>query len=107
MDGYIFLLSASARIKEQLKGEVRKTSPFFFLYREVDVFIRVAIIFYKAQFFESPKTCTSSSPGEFHPQALTDRYVTVSRHTAPASIHLETSRSQAYPEKSGSSQLTG
>ena len=37
----------------------------------------------------------SSSPGEFHPQALTDRYVTVSRHTAPASIPLETSRSQA------------
>jgi len=49
----------------------------------------------------------SSSPGEFHPQALTDRYVTVSCHTAPASIYLETSRSQAYPEKSGSSQLTG
>ncbi len=37
----------------------------------------------------------SSSPGEFHPQALTERYVTVSRHTAPANLALETSRSQA------------
>ena len=37
----------------------------------------------------------SSSPGEFHPQALTERYVTVSCHTAPANLALETSRSQA------------
>jgi hypothetical protein len=41
----------------------------------------------------------SSSPGEFHPQALTDRYVTVSRHTAPACLPLESSRSQAYAIK--------
>ena len=41
----------------------------------------------------------SSSPGEFHPQALTDRYVTVSRHTAPASLPLESSRSQAYAKE--------
>jgi hypothetical protein len=41
----------------------------------------------------------SSSPGEFHPQALTHRYVTVSRHTAPASLPLESSRSQAYAKE--------
>jgi hypothetical protein len=29
-----------------------------------------------------------SSPGEFHPQALTDPYVTVSRHTARAILPL-------------------
>ncbi len=34
-----------------------------------------------------------------HPQALTDRYVTVARHTAPASLPLESSRSQAYTNK--------
>jgi len=34
-----------------------------------------------------------------HPQALTDRYVTVARHTAPASLPLEPSRSQAYTNK--------
>ena len=37
----------------------------------------------------------SSSPEEFHLQALTERYVTVSCHTAPANLALETSRSQA------------
>jgi len=41
----------------------------------------------------------SSSPGKFHPQALTDRYVTVSRHTAPARLPLESSRSQAYAKE--------
>ena len=41
----------------------------------------------------------SSSPGEFHPQALSERYVTVSRHTAPVSHMLETSRSQADIER--------
>jgi hypothetical protein len=44
-------------------------------------------------------TFESISPGEFHPQALTDRYVTVSRHTAPVSNMLETSRSQADIER--------
>jgi len=37
----------------------------------------------------------SGSPGESHPQAPTERYVTVSCHTAHASRSLETSRSQA------------
>jgi hypothetical protein len=48
-------------------------------------------------------TGESSSPGESHPQALTERYVTVSRHTAPASHSLETSRFRAYAKESGSS----
>jgi len=45
------------------------------------------------------ENCESSSPGEFHPQALSERYVTVSRHTAPVSHMLETSRSQADIER--------
>ena len=40
-----------------------------------------------------------SSAGESHPHALSERHVTVSRHTAPASLSLETSRSQAYAER--------
>ena len=41
----------------------------------------------------------SGSAGESHPHAPTDRYVTVSRHTAPASLPLESSRSQAYAKE--------
>ena len=40
-----------------------------------------------------------SSAGESHPHALSERYVTVSRHTAPASHPLETSRPQADVER--------
>jgi glucose-6-phosphate isomerase len=38
----------------------------------------------------------SSSPGEFHPQALTEPCVNLSIHTAPASVPLETLRSKVY-----------
>jgi hypothetical protein len=40
-----------------------------------------------------------SSAGESHPHALSERHVTVSRHTAPASLTPETSRSQADAER--------
>jgi hypothetical protein len=59
-------------------------------------------------FFKTGLTCQltkyhesneSGSAGESHPHAPTDRYVTVSRHTAPASIPLESSRSQAYTKR--------
>ena len=49
-----------------------------------------------------------SSPGEFHPQALTEPHVNLSIHRAPASLPLETSQLQADAEKKpGSSQLPG
>ena len=42
---------------------------------------------------------TSSGPGEFHPQALTEPHVNLSIHRAPASHSLETSRPQAYAKR--------
>lgn len=52
----------------------------------------------------SPNTGESCSPGEPHPQAPTDRHVTVSRHAAPVSLTFETSRFQTdTKKKSGSS----
>ena len=44
-------------------------------------------------------TFESGSPGEFHPQAPTERHVTVSRHAALVSLLLETSRFQADTKK--------
>jgi hypothetical protein len=41
----------------------------------------------------------SSSPGEFHPQALTEPDMNLSIHTAPVSHSLETSRLQADAER--------
>ncbi len=41
----------------------------------------------------------SGGAGESHPHAPTDPYVTVSRHTAPASHKLKTSRSQAVAKR--------
>ena len=41
----------------------------------------------------------SGGAGEFHPHAPTDPYVNLSIHTAPASLPLETSRSQADAER--------
>jgi hypothetical protein len=43
-------------------------------------------------------TADSSSAGESHPHALTDPYVNLSVHTAPANLSPEVSRSQAGPE---------
>jgi len=48
---------------------------------------------------KSKKAGESGSAGESHPHAPTDRYVTVSRHTAPASIPFKTSQSQAYAKR--------
>jgi hypothetical protein len=41
----------------------------------------------------------SSSPGEFHPEALTDPYVTLSCHTALHSDHLLFARTDCLWEK--------
>jgi hypothetical protein len=48
---------------------------------------------------KKPQRTASSSPGEFHPQALTDPYVNLSIHTAPASLPPGTSRFQAYAKR--------
>jgi len=49
-------------------------------------------------FAQNLKITESSSPGESHPQALTDPYVNLSIHTAPVSHTLEISRLQADAE---------
>jgi hypothetical protein len=41
----------------------------------------------------------SGGAGESHPHAPTDPYVSLSTHTAPASLPLEISRSQAYTKR--------
>jgi hypothetical protein len=43
--------------------------------------------------------CVSGRPEEFHLQSPREPCVNLSIHTAPASIPLETSRSQAYAKR--------
>ncbi len=47
----------------------------------------------------SLQTFESGGAGESHPHAPTDPYVSLSTHTAPASLPLEISRSQAYTKR--------
>jgi hypothetical protein len=62
----------------------------------MDIYLNRRILVNKIRIFVGGE---SGSAGESHPHAPTDRYVTVSRHTAPASHSLETSRSQADAER--------
>ena len=57
----------------------------------------------KMTFFYDRRSEESGRPEEFHLQSPSDPCVNLSIHTAPASRSLETSRSQAYAEKPGSS----
>ena len=50
-------------------------------------------------FAQNLKFSESSSPGEFHPQALTESDVNLSIHPAPVSHFLETSQFQADAER--------
>ena len=59
------------------------------------------------QKMHSLRTNESSSPGEFHPQALPEPDVNLSIHPARASPPPETFQSQAYLARKSSSQFPG
>ena len=66
------ILGLWAVIRSTLKSELFPTN----------VHLPLIHITASGQLFKALKLLESSSPGEFHPQALTDPCVTVSRHTA-------------------------